>query len=177
MMFRDVSVGSSGGRDGGVVGIDIAKAAGRELRRVRRSRGMTLEDGRRRSGNHFKPSALGSHERGQRGLSLERFCELALLYGMPPDQLLADVLRSITTTGAVEVVIDLDRLSRSRGPEITLLAEHVDRVRSLRRDYLTNVITLRSGDVEALAGRAQIRPVELLARLAGLLHRAPRPGA
>ena len=110
-------------------------------------------------------------------MSLARFCELAWLYGIPPDQLLAEVLRSVAASGGIEVVIDLDRLSMSRDPEITLLAEHVDRVRSLRHDFLANVITLRSGDIEALAGRAQIRPVELLARLAGLLHRAPRPGA
>jgi hypothetical protein len=138
---------------------------------------MTLEDVRRRSGNHFKPSALGSLERGQRGLSLARFCELAWLYGIPPDQLLAEVMRSVTATGALEVVIDLDRLFASQGPEITLLAEHVDHVRSLRADYRTNLITLRSGDIEALAGRAQIRPAELLGRLASVLHRAPRSGA
>jgi transcriptional regulator with XRE-family HTH domain len=160
-----------------MVAIDISTAAGRELRRVRRKRGMTLQDVRRRSGNSFKPSALGSHERGQRGLSLARFCELAWLYGVPPDQLLAEVLRSVSAIGGIELVIDLDRLSVSRDPEITVLTEHVNRVQSLRRDYLTNVITLRSGDLEALAGRAQIRPAELLGRLASLLHRAPRSGA
>jgi transcriptional regulator with XRE-family HTH domain len=149
-----------------MVAIDISTAAGRELRRVRRKRGMTLQDVRRRSGNSFKPSALGSHERGQRGLSLARFCELAWLYGVPPDQLLAEVLRSVSAIGGIELVIDLDRLSVSRDPEITVLTEHVNRVQSLRRDYLTNVITLRSGDLEALAGRAQIRPAELLGRLA-----------
>jgi DNA-binding protein BldD-like, C-terminal domain/Helix-turn-helix domain len=177
MVFREVVHGSSHGRGREVVRIDISGAAGRELRRVRRERGLTLQDVRRRSRNNFKPSALGSHERGQRGLSLARFCELAWLYGIPPDQLLAEVLRSLAASGGIDVVIDLDRLSMSRGPEITLLAEHVDRVRSLRHDFLSNVITLRSGDIEALAGRAQIRPVELLGRLAGLLHRAPRPGA
>jgi hypothetical protein len=110
-------------------------------------------------------------------LSLARFCELAWLYGVPPDQLLAEVLRSVSAIGGIELVIDLDRLSVSRDPEITVLTEHVNRVQSLRRDYLTNVITLRSGDLEALAGRAQIRPAELLGRLASLLHRAPRSGA
>ena len=174
MGFPGVFDGARPAAGTGVIWIDIATAAGRELRRIRQKRGMTLEDVRKRSGNRFKPSALGSHERGQRGLSLARFCELAWLYGIPPDQLLAEALRSITTTGAVEVVVDLDRLSTSLGPEVTLLAEHVHDVRSRRRDYLTDMITLRSGDIEALAGRAQTRPAELLGRLASVLH---RPGS
>jgi nucleoside-diphosphate-sugar epimerase len=40
----------------------------------------------------FKPSSLGGYEKGERNISLELFREVADLYGMPADQLLAEVL-------------------------------------------------------------------------------------
>ncbi len=147
-----------------MVRIDLQQAVGRELRRVRLERHITLDDVRRLSGGRFKPSALGSYERGERALSLARFNELARLYRLPSDRLLADVLRSMDEPIGSHVVVDLTRLSASEDPEARLVAAFVHDIRARRGD-LSSVITLRSGDLDALAGTVGIPGADLLERL------------
>ncbi|MGH2699518.1 MAG: helix-turn-helix domain-containing protein [Actinomycetota bacterium] len=62
----------------------FSNALGEVLRRARKQRGMTLDDVRRRSRGRFKSSAVGGYERGERAISLERFCDLSEMYGVPP---------------------------------------------------------------------------------------------
>jgi transcriptional regulator with XRE-family HTH domain len=67
-------------------------ATGRALRRARLRAGLTLRGVRETSGGRFTPSAIGGYERGERALSLDRFCDLALLYDIPPERLLSQIL-------------------------------------------------------------------------------------
>jgi hypothetical protein len=136
---------------------------------VRLERHLTLDDVRRLSGGLFKPSALGSYERGERGLSLARFRELARLYRLPADRLLGDVLRSMDEPSGSEVVVDLTRLSASEDPEAGLVAAFVQDIRTRRGD-LSPVLTLRSGDLETLAGTVGLPGARLLKRLPGALR-------
>ena len=94
---------------------------------------------------------MGAYERGDRGISLERFCGLAELYAIPPDRLLADLLQARNPEGREELVIDLNRLGLLEDETERLLADLVHRLRVKRRDYRSEVITLRAGDLEALA--------------------------
>jgi BldD-like DNA-binding protein len=48
---------------------------------------------------------------------------------------------------------------------VHLVAEFIHRVRAQRGDYLSEVVTLRSGDLEALALTTQLRPDALLGSL------------
>ena len=66
---------------------------GRALRRARSGRGLTLRDVGMRSAGKFTPTAVAGYERGERKISLQRFCELApphpaprplLLLALPP---------------------------------------------------------------------------------------------
>jgi len=41
------------------------------------------------SQNRFKPSAVGGYERGERAISLDRFCDLCSIYGVAPEITLA----------------------------------------------------------------------------------------
>jgi hypothetical protein len=61
-----------------------------------------------------------------------------------------------------ELIIDLTKLPRIHANQVHLVAEFVHRVRAQRGDYLSDVITLRSGDLEALALTMQLRPDALL---------------
>lgn len=141
---------------------ELSRAVGEALRLTRQERGLTLHNVGVLSGGRFKPSALGGYERGERSISVERFCSIAALYGVPPDRLLARTLEHASPTGRCELVIDLNKLPLIHGNAVHLVAEFIHRVRAQRGDYLSEVITLRSGDLEALALTTQLRPDALL---------------
>jgi transcriptional regulator with XRE-family HTH domain len=135
------------------------------LRSARRARGLTLRDVASSSHGRFKPSVLGAYERGERSISLVRFCELAQTYGIPPDRLLAEVFARLDPSGRYEVAIDLNRLTLVQGHEGKLVAEFVHKLKSQRGDYLTDIITLRSGDIEAISMEVSQSPATLLRTL------------
>jgi transcriptional regulator with XRE-family HTH domain len=138
---------------------------GEALRQTRRERGLTLHDVGVLSGGRFKPSALGGYERGERSISVGRFCALAAIYGVPPDRLMARTLEHVSPAGRGELVVDLTKLSLIRTEQAHLVAQFIHGVRAQREDYLSDVVTLRSGDLEALALSAQMRPDALLETL------------
>lgn len=140
----------------------ISEAIGQALRRARKRQGLTLHEVARLSKGRFKPSSVGSYERGTRTISAPLFCELSALYGVPPDRLLAESLAASETEAAADVVIDLTRLSRLRGEEARVVIEFVERVQSQRRGPPSDVITLRTGDLQVLSAAAGVEPGALL---------------
>src|SRR6266550_9143207 len=95
---------------------EFSKAAGSMLRRARRSRHLTLNDVMALTAGRFKPSVLGGYERGERTLSIDRFCELAVLYGVSPDRLLAEALDALYEHERPELV-DLTALEAVDEPD------------------------------------------------------------
>lgn len=87
------------GRSMRTIGNDV----GRALRRARAARGLTLRDVGIRSDGRLTPTAVAGYERGERKISLQRFCELAIFYGVEPEGLLAEALH----TDDREPVVDL----------------------------------------------------------------------
>jgi transcriptional regulator with XRE-family HTH domain len=140
---------------------------------------MTLRDVMVRSSGRFKASVLGGYERGERAISVKRFVALAQFYGIPADRLLAEALTLINPAGREEVVIDLSALRLVGGEEGRVVAEFVHRIRSERRDYLGEVVTLRAGDLEVLSLASGRSPEDLRRRLEPALRppRRPREGA
>ncbi len=114
---------------------------------------------------------MGSYERGDRSISLERFIQLAAVYGIPADQLLSQALDRVTPDERIEVVLDLSQLELLEGPERGATAEHVARVRKWRDDPASEVMTLRSGDIQAIAAVARVSPQLLLDRLGPAVRR------
>lgn len=139
------------------------------LRQARQDRGLTLNDVRNRTRGRFKPSALGGYERGERSITLERFFALASLYEVPPDRLLARVCEALDPHGRREIVIDVTRLSEV-DDEDHVIADLVFRLRTMRRDYAGNSLTLRSGDIEAAALGVGISAKRLLDRLSPIIR-------
>jgi transcriptional regulator with XRE-family HTH domain len=143
----------------------LREATGGALRASRRQRGLTLREVAEVSGHRFKPSALGGYERGERAISLERFTELASVYGVPADRLLGEILDRVDPEGRVEVVVDLSQLELLPGEEPRRAAELVERVVSLREERMGDRVTLRAGDLEELALATRLTPGELVRRL------------
>ena len=98
---------------------DYARLIGERLRAIRRQRGWSLRDAADASGSQFSPSAIGTYERGERGLSIERLHRLALLYRVPVDRLLPEDQGSMRSDDdgagpAEDIVIDLTALEAHR---------------------------------------------------------------
>ncbi len=140
----------------------ISVAIGEALRRARKRRGLTLHDVDRISHGRFKPSSVGSYERGTRTISAPLLVELSGLYGVGPDRLLSEALAASEAEGIADVVIDLTRLPQLRGQEARVVVEFVERVTSQRRGPQSDVITLRTGDLQFLSAAAGVPPRALL---------------
>jgi transcriptional regulator with XRE-family HTH domain len=153
----------------------LSEAVGEALRRARLSQGLTLRGAADRSGGTFKASSIGAYERAERKISLERFCDLAALYSILPDRLIALALELLDPEGRQSLVLDLTRLSNIPSPERRLIAEFVHRIRDRRNDLLSDLITLRSSDLQTMALLAGLRPRALLARLRPAVRSVPSP--
>ena len=140
----------------GGIGLEI----GDGLRRARRARGLTLRDVSKLSGGKYKPTSVAGYERGERAISLERFCDLCRLYGVPPPALLADILGLVLTTP--EPDIDAQLLESLGEAEAAFVSGFVREIRALRQGRPSDTIALRSGDVEVLATAAGTKADELI---------------
>jgi transcriptional regulator with XRE-family HTH domain len=137
----------------------LAREIGAGLRRAREARRLTLRDVAAVSGDRFKATSVASYERGERAISVVRFCELCRFYGVRPDRLLGEIVRSVA--GAEEPVIDIAILESLGSEEAALVSGFVQQVRALRGEVEEETIVLRAGDLEVLATAAGSRANEL----------------
>lgn len=147
----------------------IALETGRALRRARRARELTLRQVSALSKGRYKPTSVAGYERGERAISMERFCELCQLYGVAPHALLADIIRAVG--GMPEPDIDLARLEALGSTESALVAGFIRQIRALRREHPSGIVVLRTGDLEVLATAAGKKPAELVEALGPSIER------
>jgi transcriptional regulator with XRE-family HTH domain len=138
----------------------FAREVGRALRRARLQRGMTLNDLAEASADRFRPTSVAGYERGERKITVVRFCELCRLLEVRPERVLGEILRSIEGRAALE--IDLSSVEGARTEEGDLISGFVRQVLAQRGERDTERITIRAGDVEVLASAAGRRPEELM---------------
>ncbi len=141
---------------------------GRALRRARLGRGLTLRQVEKASGGRYKPSSIAGYERGERKITVERFCRLASFYGEEPGPLLTEALTAASRREMGGVVIDLTRL-------MIVLPDLEEDVRRVLEDRMsgvrnragrpTDVVRLGPEELERLALETGKDPEELLAHL------------
>lgn len=136
---------------------------------------MTLREVEVQSRQVFRASVLSGYERGDRTISLQRFWDLARFYEVPPDRLLADIANAFDPESRAELVIDLTKLDLIDAPARRSVSEFANEVRSKRGDHLSDVITLRSGDLEVLAYAMAALPRTVADRLAPAVRRPSAP--
>ncbi len=63
---------------------DYAKALGGKLRAIRQQQGLSLHGVEQKSGGRWKAVVVGSYERGDRAVTVQKLAELADFYGGVP---------------------------------------------------------------------------------------------
>jgi transcriptional regulator with XRE-family HTH domain len=147
---------------------------GAVLREHRLACGYTLHEVGAKSRGLVKASALASYERAERKITLERFVKVMSLYNVPADRALSEILARLSPRSRRKLTLDVDKLRTLDGPTRELL-DFIHRVRVARGDYLTRMISLRSGDLETVSGESGASQSELLSTMNGALVSDRRP--
>lgn len=149
----------------------FAEEVGAALRRAREARHLSLREVARATSAAIKPSTLASYERAERTVAIERFAQIASLYGISPARLLADVLRRVEGRPAVR--IDVRKVQSMGGAEAAILDGFIRNVFILRDQDLADTVSLREGDLEVLATATGRRVPEFLDAIAPALTPEP----
>ncbi|MBX6371515.1 MAG: transcriptional regulator [Acidothermus sp.] len=131
---------------------DYAKALGARLRAIRTQQGLSLHAVEEKSQGKWKAVVVGSYERGDRAVTVQRLAELAEFYGVPIAELLPD---GATPSGAAEppprLVIDLEQLAAVPPEKARPLARYARTIQAQRGDYNGRVLSIRQDDLRSLA--------------------------
>jgi transcriptional regulator with XRE-family HTH domain len=114
---------------------DYAKQLGGKLRAIRTQQGLSLHGVEEKSQGRWKAVVVGSYERGDRAVTVQRLAELAEFYGVPVQELLP----GSTPGGAAEppprLVLDLERLAQVPSEKAGPLQRYAATIQSQRGDY------------------------------------------
>ena len=148
---------------------DYAKALGARLRAIRTQQGLSLHGVEEKSHGRWKAVVVGSYERGDRAVTVQRLAELADFYGVPVSELLPEGETASPAAGEapVRLIIDLERLTSVPAPQAAPLARYAATIQSQRGDYNGRVLSIRQEDLRSLAVIYDASPSVLTERLIG----------
>ena len=155
---------------------DYAKALGSKLRAIRQQQGLSLHGVEQKSGGRWKAVVVGSYERGDRAVTVQK-------PGEPPTSTasLAERLpEGRVPSGsepATKIVINLERLQQLPADKVGPLARYAAAIQSQRGDYNGKVLSIRAEDLRSLAIIYDKTPGELTDQLIdwGVLPPEARP--
>ena len=133
---------------------DYAKALGSRLRAIRQQQGMSLHGVEEKSRGRWKAVVIGSYERGDRAVTVQKLAELADFYGVPVSELLPDGSPAASAEAPPKLILDLEKA----GP----LARYAAAIQAQRGDYNGRVLSIRQEDLRTL-GVIYDEPVSALA--------------
>ena len=132
--------------------IDI-KAIAASLRAIRKQQGLTLKEVEERSAGRWKAVVIGSYERCDRSLSLNKAISLAHFYQVPLDELLGlNSQKSLGGAATGRTIVDMRALSALDfvDERTTLLKSFLGALCAKRRDWTGEVLSLRLSDLSVL---------------------------
>jgi transcriptional regulator with XRE-family HTH domain len=131
------------------------KALGARLRAVRMQQHLSLHGVERKSGGRWKAVVVGSYERGDRAVSVQRLAELADFYGVPVGDLLPPEENPLTAAGSPpplsRIVLNLDRVAGLSDPGAEILQRFGASIQRQRGDIGNHTLTVRQDDLRSLA--------------------------
>jgi transcriptional regulator with XRE-family HTH domain len=147
---------------------DYAKALGARLRAIRTQQGLSLHGVEEKSRGRWKAVVVGSYERGDRAVTVQRLSELADFYGVPVSELLPEGSALVPSAEPVpRLVIDLEQLSSVPAQQSAPLARYAATIQSQRGDYNGRVLSIRQEDLRSLAVIYDASPSQLTEQLIG----------
>ena len=144
---------------------DYAKALGSKLRAIRQQQGLSLHGVEQKSGGRWKAVVVGSYERGDRAVTVQKLAELADFYGVPVAELLPEGRIPSGSEPATKIVINLERLQQLPADKVGPLARYAAAIQSQRGDYNGKVLSIRAEDLRSLAIIYDKTPGELTDQL------------
>jgi transcriptional regulator with XRE-family HTH domain len=146
---------------------EYAKSLGSKLRAIRTQQGLSLHGVEEKSHGRWKAVVVGSYERGDRAVTVQRLSELAEFYGVPVGELLPEGVNPAGGEIAARIVIDLEQLSQVPADQGAPLARYAATIQSQRGDYNGRVLSIRHEDLRSLAVIYDSTPGVLTERLIG----------
>ena len=146
---------------------EYAKALGARLRAIRTQQGLSLHGVEEKSQGRWKAVVVGSYERGDRAVTVQRLSELADFYGVPVSELLPEghAAAAGSNEPAPRLVIDLEQLSTVPPDKAAPLARYAATIQSQRGDYNGRVLSIRQEDLRSLAVIYDASPSQLTEQL------------
>ena len=143
-----------------------AKALGQRLRAIRMQQGLSLHGVEDKSEGRWKAVVVGSYERGDRAVTVQRLAELADFYGVPISELLPDApAAAAAAEPPPRLILDLEKLSRIPADRSAPLARYTATIQSQRGDYNGRVLSIRQEDLRSLAVIYDKSPLDLTEEL------------
>jgi transcriptional regulator with XRE-family HTH domain len=132
-----------------------AKALGSRLRAVRMQQHLSLHGVERKSSGKWKAVVVGSYERGDRAVSVQRLSELADFYGVPVSDLLPPDDGPFASGGSApplsRIVLNLDKVAALADPNADILKRFAASIQRQRGDVGNRTIGVRHEDLRTLA--------------------------
>ena len=145
---------------------DYAKALGTRLRQIRQQQGLSLQGVEEKSEGRWKAVVVGSYERGDRAVTVQRLSELAEFYGIPMSELLPGANQfGAAREAPPKLVLDLEKLNRIDFADTAPLTRFVSTIQAQRGDYNGKVLSIRQEDLLTLAVIYAEPPSQLADRL------------
>lgn len=143
-----------------------AKALGMRLRAIRQQQGLSLQGVEEKSEGRWKAVVVGSYERGDRAVTVQKLSDLAAFYGVPMSELVPGAAQYRAAREQVpRLVLDLERLQHLELEEAAPLTRFVSTVQAQRGDYNGKVLSIRQDDMRTLAVIYGEPPSQLAERL------------
>ena len=130
---------------------EYAKALGAKLRAVRQQQGLSLHGVEEKSQGRWKAVVVGSYERGDRAVTVQKLAELADFYGVPVSELLPEGAPAAAAEPPPRLIIDLERLGAVPAEKAGPLARYAAAIQAQRGDYNGRVLSIRQDDLRTLA--------------------------
>jgi len=147
---------------------EYAKALGSRLRVIRQQQGLSLHGVEQRSRGRWKAVVVGSYERGDRAVTVQRLAELADFYGVPLTELLPEAPPSAALEQPTHLVLDLEALADMPAERGGPLMRYAAAIQAQRGDYNGRVLTIRQEDLRSLAVIYDSTPSAMLEELSAI---------
>jgi transcriptional regulator with XRE-family HTH domain len=133
-----------------------AKALGARLRAIRMQQHLSLHGVERKSGGRWKAVVVGSYERGDRAVSVQRLAELAEFYGVPVSDLLPPDEGPFGSGGGggtplSRIVLNLDKVAALTDGHADILRRFTTSIQRQRGDVGARTLPVRHEDLRTLA--------------------------